>query len=57
VRLWNTTSGKELATLRSHTNAVKCVAYSPDGKMLASGSWDGTAKIWDVSGVTLEAGE
>jgi WD40 repeat protein len=51
VKLWYATSGKELATLRGHANAVKCVAFSPDGRMLASGSWDSTAKVWDVSGV------
>ena len=25
-----------------------CVAWSPDGKRLATGSWDKTAKVWDA---------
>jgi WD40 repeat protein len=27
---------------------VKCVAFTPDGKELASASWDGTVKVWVV---------
>ena len=38
------------ATLRGHTQAVVAVAYSPDGKTLASASYDGTLKLWDVAG-------
>src|SRR5690348_14307302 len=37
------------ATLRGHTNRVVSVAYSPDGKTLASASYDGTLKLWDVT--------
>jgi WD40 repeat protein len=36
------------ATLKGHTSPVWSVAFSPDGKTLASGSWDGTIKLWDV---------
>ena len=32
-----------------HGNAVNCVAFSPDGGKLASGSWDSTVKLWDVA--------
>jgi WD40 repeat protein len=37
------------ATLNVHPEAVFSVAFSPDGKTLASGSGDGTIKLWDVA--------
>ena len=35
-------------TLRGHTDSVASVAFSPDGKRIATASADGTAKIWDA---------
>ena len=48
--LANIAKGSQLATLAGHSWIVTCAAFSPDGKCLATGSQDGTCKIWDVAG-------
>jgi hypothetical protein len=40
---------KELAVLRGHTNNVNSVAITADGRTVVSGSFDKTAKVWDVA--------
>ncbi len=32
-----------------HTSNVESVCFSPNGKLLATGSWDNTARLWDVA--------
>ena len=39
---------KNQRTLKGHTGAVMSVAFSPDGKRIASGSADATLKVWDA---------
>jgi hypothetical protein len=48
IRFYDLPSGKEVAALKGHTGLICEIAYSPDGKMLASAATDTTALIWDV---------
>jgi hypothetical protein len=57
IRLCLTATGKELRRLRGHRSQITCLAFSADGKTLASGSWDTTALVWDVSGLLERKGE
>ncbi|SPF52557.1 hypothetical protein SBA4_5120006 [Candidatus Sulfopaludibacter sp. SbA4] len=47
--MWDVSSGQLLRTLSGNSGSVNSVAWSPDGKTLASGSLDHTIKMWDVS--------
>ena len=51
--LANIARGSQLATLAGHSWIVTCAAFSPDGARLATGSQDGTCKIWDVANKKL----
>ena len=42
VRMWRTSNGHRVKTLTEHANDVRCVAFSPDRKTLATGTFDGT---------------
>lgn len=48
VRLWDVERGTYLYTLTKHTEPVYSVAFSPDGKFLASGSFDKCVHIWST---------
>jgi WD40 repeat protein len=49
IRLWDVEKQKEIRELAGHTHEVTCVAFSPDGKRLVSGSFDKTARVWDIA--------
>ncbi len=63
VKLWNL-KGRELRAFKGDINVVGNLAFSPDGKMIASGSGikstphhdfhDGAAKLWNTDGEELQ---
>ncbi len=49
ARVWDVSSGKPVAQLPAHREAVTNVAISSDGGRVATGSWDGKARVWDTA--------
>lgn len=49
LTVWDAESGEELLTLPGHAKPILRIAYSTDGRRIASGGRDGTVRIWDVS--------
>lgn len=48
VELWNLHTNILKTTFEGHKNSVNSVAFSPDGKMLASGDGAGVIWLWDI---------
>jgi hypothetical protein len=58
VRVFDPARSKEIATLKGHRRTVVSLAFSPDGKTLASGDRGGALKLWDMaSGKETALGE
>jgi WD40 repeat protein/uncharacterized caspase-like protein len=49
IKLWDVQTGSELNSLAGHSNFVNTLAFSRDGRLLASGSFDSTIKLWDTA--------
>jgi len=65
IKLWDVRTGNLIKTIigtqkspsgrRLDEIRIKCIAFSPDGKTLASGGWDRTNALWDVQTGQLKA--
>jgi WD40 repeat protein len=49
VRLWDVATGQEKHVLKGHTDRITTLDFSPDGRLLATGSWDHSVRVWDVA--------
>ncbi len=53
VWVWEAASQTLHRAWQAHTDNIYALAFSPDGRTLASGSWDGAIKLWDMEGGAL----
>jgi WD40 repeat protein/transcriptional regulator with XRE-family HTH domain len=57
IRIWNAATLKLHRVWQAHADMVWALSFRPDGNALATGSWDGTVKLWDVdTGALLWSG-
>ncbi|KAK9467637.1 quinon protein alcohol dehydrogenase-like superfamily [Lipomyces arxii] len=48
ARVWDSETGTPVAAMKGHDKWVLCVAWSPDGELMATGSMDCSVRIWDI---------
>ena len=46
--VWDARTGERILTLQGHTDLILDLAWSPDGRRIATAGVDGEAKVWDV---------
>jgi WD40 repeat protein len=60
IHVLDVAAGQEIATLEGHLGDVTALRFNRDGTLLASDSWDGTLRLWDINNLkniaTVSAG-
>jgi WD40 repeat protein/serine/threonine protein kinase len=49
ARVWDVSTGDQVLSINGHSKSVASVAISPDGTKLATGGYDLSAKLWEIS--------
>jgi RNA polymerase sigma factor (sigma-70 family) len=54
IQVWSLATAQPIAQFRGHRVPTTCMAFSPDGKRLATGQTDSTTLVWDVAAVARQ---
>src|SRR5207237_10202155 len=57
VRVWREEGRLLHLAWQAHSDTVRALAFSPDGRTLATGSWDGSIEQWDIERGTVSVGQ
>lgn len=53
LKLWRVADGTLIYSVDAHKGGARCVAFSPDGKLIATGGQDGVVRLWNAADGTL----
>ncbi len=49
VEIWDAAERRPIATLEGHAQQVVALGFHPDGNLVLTQSWDGSARLWDLA--------